>query len=622
MNFQHNLSAMLKLLATLTMVAFASVAAAAVGILGAVATAACRPTNDAKRLKRLAAVYNSVAGLATTGLVLCLVSLQSADAQIKTDDARGSNWVGIKIQSVTDELVVRHGLPNKNGAYVVDVVKDGPAARAGMIVGDVITNFGGKPFKDPKDLARMVLEAQPQGVVGVTVIRGGQYQTLSLHLRTLPERADTVIAGGEIRGTVDTVEDGARVRIDLPRGSVVRSGDEVRIETIVPGVGLVEIKSRWRVTLIGEGFAIAEPEAGGAGTARVGDTAVVVSGQPAVTAVETGTPREPRLQFSAEQLTELQKAAEKGNISAMLMLGAYHKLNAGSSGAAAPRNIAEAARWYGMAAEKGEMRAMTALGFLNQIDRKNLAGAKQWFQKAAEKSDPAAMYALSKLLAQSFEVKDHPEIIRWLRLAAQNDHAVAAFELAEMYLAGTQVLQNSVEAVRWFRLAANKGITPAMVRLAGLYAHGNGVAKNMTESFRWFLKAAEGGYPYAMYEVGNHYLFGMGVTKNLVEAKRWYQKAAEGAEPEGMYGLAYLYDQGLGIARDPAVAADFMMEAIQAGSFQAAKMIMTKPWALNPDFRKELQKRLREAGLYNGKIDGAMGAETRRAIAELAKTAR
>ena len=136
------------------------------------------------------------------------------------------------------------------------------------------------------------------------------------------------------------------------------------------------------------------------------------------------------------------------------------------------------------------------------------------------------------------------------------------------------------------------------------------------------MKAAEGGYPFAMYLVGAAYQTGEGVAADPAEAKRWFEKAAESGDPDGMYSLGFVYHAGTVGARDPALAADWIVKAIQTGSYQVVRKLMTNPGGWRLDFRKQLQQRLRDAGLYHDKIDGRMNAATRQAIVELAKAAK
>jgi TPR repeat protein len=247
-----------------------------------------------------------------------------------------------------------------------------------------------------------------------------------------------------------------------------------------------------------------------------------------------------------------------------------------------------------------------------------LPSAEQWaaLNKGAADGVPSAMYLLSRMYAHAFDTISHFEAARWLRLAAANNHRLAMVELADRYFTGKDVRQDFAVAAQWYGRAAELGYKPAMLRMAALHAEGKGVRKDLAESFRWSLKAAEAGEPTAMLVVASRYRRGEGVATDLAEAKRWYEAAAAKGEAEAMYGLSVLY---LFVARDPERAADWMMRAIGAGSLNAAEQLMDNPWEWSSDFRKALQTRLHQAGVYSGAIDGGMGRETRQAIADLAR---
>lgn len=434
-----------------------------------------------------------------------------------------------------------------------------------------------------------------------------------------------VLAGAasaaEVRGTVAKVEEGSQIRIDLPAGAAARPGDEVRVETVIPGIGPVEIKSRWRVKLVGEGFVIADPEGQASGTPQVGHTAIVTSaeatpGVPAAPA-QAGADAAASLRLNGEQLAALRKRADGGETEAMIALGAYHAGEAHPSDST-PRNLDEAIGWYEKAAAKGSASAMTSLGFLYQARRQDAAKAAEWLRKAAENGDAAAMATMGRLHTQGRGVaKDDRQAFEWAKKAAEKGDDFAAHELGTMYFKGLGTRQDFVEAAHWFRRAADGGVAPAMTMLAMLHGAGMGLAKDEKRSFEWSQKAAEAGSLMSMYQLGTCYLTGAGVAANPAEAKRWYEKAANAGGAEGMYGLGYLYEKGIGVAANPGLAADWMVLAIRAGSLQAAESLIRTPGDWSAAFRQALQKRLREAGVYQGKIDGDIGSGTRRAIAAL-----
>ncbi|MGV2988005.1 tetratricopeptide repeat protein [Vibrio sp. E150_011] len=77
---------------------------------------------------------------------------------------------------------------------------------------------------------------------------------------------------------------------------------------------------------------------------------------------------------------------------------------------------------------------------------------------------------------------------------AYNGHQKAQIKLANMYLQGNNVEQNSTKAAHWFQVAADAGNPEAQTQLALLFASGNGVAQNYKKAVSWLGKAANQNY--------------------------------------------------------------------------------------------------------------------------------
>ena len=86
--------------------------------------------------------------------------------------------------------------------------------------------------------------------------------------------------------------------------------------------------------------------------------------------------------------------------------------------------------------------------------------------------------------------EDDAEAVRWFRMAAEQGHAEAQFNLGLMYAEGRGVPEDHAAAVDWYRMAAKQGHAGAMTNLGVMYAEGRGVTKDDMEATRWFLKAA------------------------------------------------------------------------------------------------------------------------------------
>lgn len=89
---------------------------------------------------------------------------------------------------VTPELSNYHGLPR--GIFVGGVVPGGPAEKAGIRAGDVITYFGGSEIKSEQDLVREMRRRQVGERVEVKVFRQGQTLSLQVTLGEAPRRRE------------------------------------------------------------------------------------------------------------------------------------------------------------------------------------------------------------------------------------------------------------------------------------------------------------------------------------------------------------------------------------------------------------------------------------------------
>ncbi len=101
-------------------------------------------------------------------------------------------WIGVRIQSVSDEIAESLGLGKPRGALVGGLNDDNsPAARAGLKAGDVVVRFDGKDVKDVRDLPRIVADTPVGKEVDVTVIRKGKEETFKLQVARAPEDEKT-----------------------------------------------------------------------------------------------------------------------------------------------------------------------------------------------------------------------------------------------------------------------------------------------------------------------------------------------------------------------------------------------------------------------------------------------
>jgi Do/DeqQ family serine protease len=97
-------------------------------------------------------------------------------------------YLGIEAQNLTPELAQEFSVGNAAGALVGGVTPNGPAERAGLQAGDVITCFDGKPVPDARQLRISVAEAKACQTVLVEVLRNGSPKPLRVILGQAPDK--------------------------------------------------------------------------------------------------------------------------------------------------------------------------------------------------------------------------------------------------------------------------------------------------------------------------------------------------------------------------------------------------------------------------------------------------
>ena len=98
-------------------------------------------------------------------------------------------WLGVNVQSITDDLAEAYGLKENVGALVASVAPEGPAAKAGILDGDVIVKFDGKDVTTMRGLPRLVSQTQIGKEVDVELLRKGQRRTVRVAIGRLVEDA-------------------------------------------------------------------------------------------------------------------------------------------------------------------------------------------------------------------------------------------------------------------------------------------------------------------------------------------------------------------------------------------------------------------------------------------------
>jgi serine protease Do len=104
-------------------------------------------------------------------------------------------WLGVTVQQLTPDLAKQFNLKEDKGALIGDVVEGGPAEKAGISRGDVITTYEGKKISEPNQLRNMVANTEPGKEVEVTIVREKKTEKLRVKIGELPSEIQKSSAG-------------------------------------------------------------------------------------------------------------------------------------------------------------------------------------------------------------------------------------------------------------------------------------------------------------------------------------------------------------------------------------------------------------------------------------------
>src|SRR5215212_8636519 len=141
------------------------------------------------------AIYSPSGGSVGIAFSIPASTVKSVIAQLKDKGSVSRGWIGVQIQPVTSDIADSLGMKKAEGALVAEPQANGPAAKAGIQSGDVITGVNGEPVKDAKELARTIGGLAPGAAVKLNVLQKGQDKVINLTLGQLPNtieaKADT-----------------------------------------------------------------------------------------------------------------------------------------------------------------------------------------------------------------------------------------------------------------------------------------------------------------------------------------------------------------------------------------------------------------------------------------------
>ena len=135
------------------------------------------------------AIYSPSGGSVGIAFAIPADTVKSVVTQLKDKGSVTRGWIGVQIQPVNADIADSLGLKKAEGALVAEPQSDGPAVKAGIQSGDVITAVNGQEVKDARDLAKKISSLPPGANVEARRHQQGQREDRQRHARRAAARA-------------------------------------------------------------------------------------------------------------------------------------------------------------------------------------------------------------------------------------------------------------------------------------------------------------------------------------------------------------------------------------------------------------------------------------------------
>ncbi len=136
-------------------------------------------------------IYSRTGGYMGLAFAIPIDVAMNTVAQLKEKGRVTRGRIGVQIQQVSKEEAEAFGLGAPRGALVNGVEKDGPAAKAGIEVGDIIIKADGKDVKSSQELPRIISAVKPGSKIAISVWRKNTQKDLSVTVAEMKDDAAT-----------------------------------------------------------------------------------------------------------------------------------------------------------------------------------------------------------------------------------------------------------------------------------------------------------------------------------------------------------------------------------------------------------------------------------------------
>ena len=134
------------------------------------------------------AIYSKTGGSLGIGFAIPASAAQKVLEQIVAHGHVKRGWLGIEPQDMTADLARAFGLERSTGVIIAGLMRDGPGAKVGLRVGDIVQTMDGSPVGDTPKLMARIAAKEPGEKIQLGVYRNGKTQNLAVIAGLRPVR--------------------------------------------------------------------------------------------------------------------------------------------------------------------------------------------------------------------------------------------------------------------------------------------------------------------------------------------------------------------------------------------------------------------------------------------------
>ncbi|UHL63306.1 trypsin-like peptidase domain-containing protein [Paralcaligenes sp. KSB-10] len=132
------------------------------------------------------AIYSENGGSLGIGFAIPAEAAHKIMEQIIATGSVTRGWLGIEPQDITPDLARAFNLRQDDGVIIASVLKNGPAGRAGIRVGDIVLKINDQPVYDTIGFLNQIAPLPPRHEVTLTILRGGRVIEQTVQVGTRP----------------------------------------------------------------------------------------------------------------------------------------------------------------------------------------------------------------------------------------------------------------------------------------------------------------------------------------------------------------------------------------------------------------------------------------------------